>query len=125
MVKRVKIVRLGDIIVFLGLAASSLLLIWAGSNTPEAAPDVEITVGGEVVNFAPLGQDWLYEAIGPLGATVVECRGGYVWVRESCCRNKVCVKYGKIKTVGQTIVCLPNQVVIRIVGMGDVDAVAM
>ena len=120
-----KMVRLGDIVVFLVLGASALLMIWAGSQTPKAAADVEITVAGEVVNFAPLSQNWLYEAVGPLGATVVECRGGYVWVHDSCCPNKLCIKLGKIKSVGQSVVCLPNQVVVRIVGVGDVDAVAM
>ena len=109
--KNTKIVRLGDIIVFLGLGASALLLIWAGSETPRAAADVEITVGGEVVNFAPLGQNWRYEAVGPLGVTVVECRAGYVWVQDSCCRNKLCVRTGRIRAVGQSVVCLPNQVV--------------
>ena len=123
--KNTKIVRLGDIVVFLVLGASALLMIWAGSHTPKAAADVEITVGGEVVNFAPLGQNWLYEAVGPLGPTVVVCRTGYVWVHEACCPNKLCVRLGKIRSVGQTIVCLPNQVVVRIVGVGDVDAVAM
>lgn len=37
-----------------------------------------------------------------------------IWVEESSCPNKICVKTGKISKPGQSIVCLPGKVVIYI-----------
>ena len=126
MSKKTKVVRVGDIVVFIVLGASALFMIWAGAaGTPKALADVEIAVSGQVVHSTPLGQNFRFEAHGPLGKTVVVCQDGYVWVEDSCCPNKLCVKTGKVRTPGQVIVCVPNEVVVRIVGGSDVDAVAM
>ena len=125
MSKKAKIVRVGDIVVFIVLGASALFMIWAGAQTPKAVADVEITVSGHVVHSTPLGQNFRFAAHGPLGETIVVCQDGYVWVEDSCCPNKLCVKTGKVHAPGQVIVCLPNEVVVKIVGRSDVDAVAM
>ncbi|MBN1593191.1 MAG: NusG domain II-containing protein [Candidatus Coatesbacteria bacterium] len=120
-----KMVRPGDILLFVVLGASALLMIWAGSGTTSNSADVEIVVSGEVVHRAPLGQSFEFVAHGPLGDTKVQCEGGYAWIVSSCCPNKLCVKAGKVRAIGEIIVCVPNEVVVRIAGAGDVDAVAM
>jgi len=122
---KTKIVRAGDIVVFVVLGASALFMIWAGAGAPKAISEVEISVGGDVVHRASLGQNFTQKVLGPLGVTTVMCRDGYVWVNDSCCPNKLCVKTGKVHTQGQTIVCVPNRVVVRVVGADDVDAIAM
>ncbi len=48
---------------------------------------------------------------------------GSVAVVESDCPDKICLKTGKIKEVGQSIVCVPNRLLIVIVGSSDVDVV--
>ena len=46
-----------------------------------------------------------------------------VWMEDADCPDKVCVKTGKIKNPGQTIVCLPHRTVIEITGdNADIDA---
>jgi len=125
MSENTKIVRTGDIVVFVVLGASALLMIWAGAGSPKTAANVEIVVSGEVAYRAPLSQNFRYEALGPLGQTTVVCQAGYVWVEDSCCPNKLCVRTGNVRATGQIIVCVPNEVVVRIIGAGDVDAVAM
>jgi hypothetical protein len=125
MSEKTKIIRVGDIVVFIVLGAAAIFMIWAGAETPKTVADVEITVSGHVVHSTPLGQSFRFEALGPLGKTVVVCQDGYVWVEDSFCPNKLCVKTGKVRTPGQVIVCVPNEVVVRIVGGSDVDAVAM
>ena len=35
-------------------------------------------------------------------------------MKEADCPDKYCVKQGKIKNVGETIVCLPHKVVVEI-----------
>jgi len=39
-----------------------------------------------------------------------------VWIIESDCLNQICVLTGKIKKPGQTVICVPNKLIIRIVG---------
>ncbi|MCD6327781.1 NusG domain II-containing protein [bacterium] len=120
-----KMLRVGDVVIFLVLGASALSMIWAGSSRPCTTMDVEIIAAGECAYRAPLSKDFTFEAIGPLGPTTVVCQDGSVFVSESCCPNKTCVKMGKASTCGQIIVCVPNQIVVRIVGAGELDAVSM
>jgi len=120
-----RLLRPADVVVFVMLAASAVFMIWAGSGSPRAEAAVEVTVSGETVYQGQLGQDWRYEAQGPLGKTVVVCQSGAVWVQDSPCPAKLCVRRGKITRPGEMIVCVPNRVVVRIVGLSGVDAVSM
>lgn len=43
---------------------------------------------------------------------------GEVYVKESPCKDQICVHQGKIKSAGQTITCLPQRVFIQIEGSG-------
>ena len=45
---------------------------------------------------------------------VVVISGGTVSVTEASCKNQVCVKHGRISRSGESIVCLPNRMVVRI-----------
>jgi len=49
---------------------------------------------------------------------VVEIERAKVRVRSSSCPKKICVSQGWIRSDGESIVCLPHQVVIKIVGNG-------
>ena len=46
---------------------------------------------------------------------VVKIKNGYAWVEESDCENQLCVRSGKIRYDKQMIVCLPKNIVIKIV----------
>jgi hypothetical protein len=61
-----------------------------------------------------------------LGTTRVEISEKGVRVLDSPCPYKLCVKSGAIDRSGETLVCLPNRVVVRITGDGKeaVDAVS-
>lgn len=47
---------------------------------------------------------------------VVVTENGFVYAEKSGCPDKICVKTGKISSVGEQIVCLPARVVIEITG---------
>jgi hypothetical protein len=51
---------------------------------------------------------------GPLGDTVVELRDGSARVLASPCTNQICVAAGTIRSHGQWIACLPNQVLVSV-----------
>lgn len=48
--------------------------------------------------------------------------GDGVWVAESDCPTQDCVHTGAIRRAGQSIVCLPAQVVIHLEGVASTDA---
>jgi len=42
-------------------------------------------------------------------------KDGSICFEESDCPDKICVKTGKLKIIGQTAACLPNEIVLKIV----------
>jgi len=44
-----------------------------------------------------------------------EIKDGSIRVKSSTCTDKICIKEGEISSSGQTIICLPNQVVITVI----------
>ena len=72
-----------------------------------------------------LDQDQTTHFKGPLGLTEVEIKKGQARIVRSPCNNKVCIKYGDIRYADRLAACIPNRVVVRIVGKSHrgVDAV--
>lgn len=87
-----------------------------------------IEAGGEVVAKISLGpgtQGQTLRVKGPLGYSIVEIERDKARMKYSPCPGEVsytCYKLGWISKPGQMVVCLPNQVAIRIVGdKGEMD----
>lgn len=51
---------------------------------------------------------------------LIEVKNKKVKVVSSDCRDKICVNYGEISSCGESIVCLPNKVAIKIVCDGEI-----
>lgn len=49
-------------------------------------------------------------------------QNGSIWVEEADCENLTCKKYGKATLIGETIVCAPHGLVIKVVGRTDNEA---
>jgi hypothetical protein len=58
------------------------------------------------------------------GYNLVCYGGGKIWVSEADCANQTCVKYAKASFAGETIVCAPHKLVVKVVGRSgsQVDA---
>ena len=69
----------------------------------------------EVVRL-PLATDQTTKVKGPLGLTEVEVKKGQARIVRSPCKNKVCIKSGYIRYADRLAACIPNHVVVRIVG---------
>lgn len=89
---------------------------------------VVLRQGREVIEtktFLPAGVKEILVVEGPLGESRVEIAGDKVRMLDSPCPDKTCVRMGWIGTVGQTVVCIPNQVVITVAGEAEgFDAVS-
>ncbi|MEI8183113.1 MAG: NusG domain II-containing protein [Desulfomonile sp.] len=75
---------------------------------------VEISSCREVWRTYPLNRDVRFEVHGPLGKTVIQIKNGRARIVSSPCRNKICVNMGSLGQEGGVLVCVPNEVVVRI-----------
>lgn len=60
---------------------------------------------------------------GRSGAAIVEVNGARVRMLEASCSGDICVKQGWIEHPGQSIVCIPGEILVRIEGAAPLDAV--
>jgi hypothetical protein len=100
-------------VVGLGVA---LLIIPSG---PGGAELVRIEGAGGFSREVRLDRDAEIDVPGPLGTTVVRVEGGSVLADSSPCRQQICVGMGAARRPGAVIVCVPNEVVIRVLGDDD------
>ena len=87
---------------------------------------VVITVNQKETARLPLNTNQTTHIKGSLGLTEVEVKNGQARIVRSPCKNKVCIKSGYIRYADRLTACIPNRVVVRIVGENHrgVDAVA-
>ena len=106
---------------------------------------VVIESGGELFATYPLSEDTVIEVPAPSGVkykdpkgrplspddestqytyfNIVEIKDGEVSVTGASCRNQVCVRHSAISRSGESIVCLPNRLIVTIEGGGGYDTV--
>lgn len=86
-----------------------------------------VTVHGQVerrIDLLPGTSSASVVINGRLGPSVLEIRGGQIRMREASCLQQVCIRQGWIEHPGESIVCLPGEIVIRIDGPSSVDAIS-
>ena len=86
---------------------------------------VVVTVNQKEAIRLSLDQDQTTHVEGSLGLTEIEVKKGRARSVRSPCKNKVCIKSGYIRYADRLAACIPNRVVVRIVGKNyrGVDAV--
>ena len=106
----------GDIGLIVGCLLAALICcgLWLGLRRNGAAVVVEQD-GKETARYA-LDENRTVRIKGQGGYNLLVIEGGEAWLLEADCPNLLCVKTGKIRYAGQSIVCLPHKVAVRIVG---------
>ncbi|MBU4176113.1 MAG: NusG domain II-containing protein [Actinobacteria bacterium] len=124
-------IKAGDIVLVLLVIAAAIagVVLVSRASAGEKGSLAIIEVNGKEVRRLELSDKQGYRTLtvqGTLGPSTVAVEDGKVWMTESACRDKLCVGMGRIDFTGQSIVCLPNRVVIRIIDgakPGSVDAI--
>lgn len=107
--RKADLLLLAAALVFGAVLAAVLLLRSPGGT-------VQVRVAGAVTAGYPLDRDASYTITGANGGTnLLVIEDGTARVEEASCPDGVCVHTGRIRRNGQSIVCLPNQVVVEIV----------
>lgn len=108
--QKADLLLLAAALVFGAVLAAVLLLLRSPGGT------VQVRVAGAVTAGYPLDVDASYTITGANGGTnLLVIEDGAARIEEASCPDGVCVHTSRIRRNGQSIVCLPNQVVVEIV----------
>ncbi|MCB2199325.1 NusG domain II-containing protein [bacterium] len=110
--------RPGDWIIIILLLALSAGVTAMTIQLPTGQHAV-VTVNGERAAILPVGEEAELEVEGPLGITTIVSDADGVRIVDSPCPHKLCVRMGRVLSRGQTILCVPNHVAIRVEGDAD------
>jgi hypothetical protein len=106
----------GDKMLIGGLILVALISYPFVQGIQKTGKSVQIETNGNLYKVVLLSTDQTLAVSGPLGNTLVTIHHGEVHVADSPCRAKICVNTGNISHAGQLIVCVPNKVVVRVIG---------
>ena len=101
------------------LTALGLSLFYAVHDARGAADEpgiLKVTGGGSIVGIYPMDEDQVI-AIGD--TNICEIRNGKAYMKSADCPDQSCVHSKPIDAVGETIVCLPNKIVLQVETEGD------
>ena len=110
-----------DVVLVLALLILSLsvFIIWRVFAEPGRWAVVYLS--GEEISRYSLSEDGEYPLNGGSNTLVIE--NGKAYMKYADCPDKKCVDMGKKSLSGETIICLPNEVEIRIEGGEEILAV--
>ena len=111
--------RKADFLLFFIFAAAALISAVSYPRPAEGKEMVRIISNGEEFGTYPLEKDETIEIVKEGHRNVVIIQDGIVHMDYSNCKNQICVHTGEISDKGETIVCLPNYVIVEIIGKGE------
>ena len=107
----------------IAVVALACMALFTGKDEAPAQATARITLDGEVVeeiDLEGLTERKTLTLTGKSGLTnTIVAEHGKIWVAEADCPDQICVNQGAISNSTVPIVCLPNHLVIEIVGGGD------
>ncbi len=99
-----------DIILIASLVILAVLTLLFPLLNNDSGTEAVILVDNQEVYRLPLNQN---AEIG-LGTNTVTVENGKVYVKSATCPDKVCVHHTPIKKKGESIICVPNGVVVEV-----------
>jgi hypothetical protein len=112
------IIRKADIILAIALIIVGSISSFAISQSNVTGNQVTVQVNGKTYGTYSLSNDQDIEITQGKKTNTVHIKDGKVSMSEASCHNQVCVKHKSINTTGESIICLPNKVIIKIQGTG-------
>lgn len=109
------------VLVLIGIASTVYV-----SASKTGGDKISITRSGKLYGSYSLLEDReiaITDDSGEVTNTVV-INDGEVHMESASCHNQVCVHHAAISSTGESIVCLPNRVIVEIEGGGGYDAIS-
>lgn len=118
-------IRKSDVILLAAVLVAGAVAFAANSAPHEPGAVVKVNFGRETYGTFALSPDREVRIETDAGLNVIQITDGTVRVTEATCAGGDCMKQKPIGGTGQSIVCLPNKVLISIEGAvsGEVDSI--
>lgn len=115
-----KIKKADIFVIFLIIISSFLIYIFTNKlqrGNDSSSKKVVITVDGIIFKEVELKENTNLDidVNTQYGNNEVHIENGEVHMHESDCKDKICMKMGKISLSGDSIICLPNRLMVKIV----------
>ena len=101
-----------DIVLILAIALVGLCLLFFNGRKTTPRSSVVVEVDGKTVASYPLDTDGVFVLNG--GTNTLEIKDGKARISDADCPNMQCVRQGWISRGGQSIVCLPNKLIVTV-----------
>ena len=98
------------------------LLFFAGGKGQGS--QIEIQVDGKLHSVYSLSENTDVQISTAYGENTVRIQNGKASVVHSSCKDKIEINAGEISRCGESLICLPNRLVITVSGEGGVDGVS-
>ncbi len=98
------------ILLFVVLVAGVIGIILI--NSADTGKCAEIIIDGKTTEIISLDETCEKQVNG----VVISCEDGEIFIKESDCPDKVCVRSGRISKSDESIICAPNRVAVKIDG---------
>lgn len=116
--------KIGDGILIVAIIAAAVVSIPLASsqNNGTVASYAVVEVNGRTSLRIALGEKQAvrkFNIDGFRGKSIIEVKDGKVRMLESSCPDKLCIGMGWAEKTGDSIVCVPNRIVIRLTGPAE------
>lgn len=112
-------IKKADIILLIVILAVGIPMSVLSLTAGTGGDKVKISADGQVYGIYPLDEDGEIEVTEDGHTNHITIKDGQVSMSYSTCRNQVCVNTGAISKTKDSIVCLPNRVVVEIISHGS------
>ncbi|OLR56387.1 hypothetical protein BHK98_10085 [Hornefia porci] len=119
-----KVLTKADFLLLILLVAIGLALSWVSLSGSVRGQTAVVTVNGREYGRYSLSRDQSVTIRQNGHTNKFSIKNGHVQMTYSDCKNQLCVEHSSISRTNQSIVCLPNRVVIEIRGGDGYDAVS-
>ncbi len=110
---RVRELILVGSLIMISLVCYGALRFYQNQTTRHA--EAVVTVNGKEFGRYPLNKDTTVSIKGKKNAiNKLAIKNGYADMVKADCKDKICVNHRKVNKNGETIVCLPNKVIVEI-----------
>ena len=109
-------IKKADVILALALIVIGLAMSWFFSFGQAAGSELVITRGGTVFGTYSLAEDRTIEVKQDSHINKITIKNGHVSMSFSDCPGQDCIQQEAISHTGETIVCLPNRILLEISG---------
>ena len=110
-----------DIILIASVIILCIVAMLFFNTTKEEGGKAVVVIDGKEVASYSLDEPKEIRLENKGGYNILVIEDGYAFIKDASCHDKICVNHNKKKYNGETIVCLPNKITVKIVSDNEAE----